>query len=416
MKPIRLIPIVSSIALILASSALVVSLHNQRQFTAQISALQTSISVANNQAVATTITPSTNTTEAQIIQTIANAQDAVVSVIITKDLPILERYYEKQTSPFSNAFPNFGFNGGIPFEFSIPQYRQNGTEEKEVGGGTAFFISTDGLLLTNKHVVSDTEATYTVLLNDGRKLEAKVVAQDPSNDIALLQVEGANFTAIPLTQAEPQLGQSTIAIGNALGEFRNTVSIGVISGLKRSINAGSFNSGYIEHLDSIIQTDAAINQGNSGGPLLDLQGNVVGMNTAIAAGAQNIGFAIPASDLRTAVESYKKNGKILKAFLGIRYIGITKELQEKNKLDYDYGVLIARGETAADLAVVPGSPADKAGLQENDIILEIDNQKLDGTRTLAGIVQKQAPGTTIRLKIVRKGKEQLVDVTLEEQQ
>ena len=203
-----------------------------------------------------------------------------------------------------------------------------------------------------------------MLLNDGTKLAATVATRDPGNDIALLKVNGAGFTALPLAEDEPALGQTVIAIGNALGEFRNTVSRGVISGLKRSISAGSSLGGGTEHLESIIQTDAAINNGNSGGPLLDLAGRVVGMNTAVAAGAQNIGFAIPASDLWRAIESYERHGRIVKTYLGIRYTPITEELREQNDIAEEYGVLIMRGETPDEPAVLPGSPAQEAGLRE----------------------------------------------------
>jgi S1-C subfamily serine protease len=352
--------------------------------------------------------------ESAIVQAIERSQDAVVSVIVTKDLPIIERYYQNGVSPFDNFFGNDPFFN--PFQFRAPQYRQNGTEEQEVGGGTAFFITQDGLLLTNKHVVNDEDATYTVLLNNEQKLEATVVARDPSNDIALLKVDGDNFTSLDLSLESPLLGQTTIAIGNALAEFRNTVSTGVISGLKRSIDARGRLGSPIQHLDSIIQTDAAINQGNSGGPLLNLKGQVIGMNTAVAADAQNIGFAIPSADLQRAIESYQINGKIVKTFLGVRYIPVTKELKEKNNLQYDYGVLVARGEDATDLAVIPGSPADKAGLLENDIILEIDDQKIEGSFFLSKEIQRRSAGESIELLISRKGSEQVLNVTLQQQE
>lgn len=351
--------------------------------------------------------------ESAVVDTVEHVEDAVVSVVITKDLPVIERYFER--APFNDSFERFFSDPFFsPFDLQVPRYRERGTERKEVGGGTAFFISSDGLLLTNKHVVDDEEAEYTVILNDGRKLAAEVVTQHPGTDIALLKVEGKDFPYLKLSEEEPKLGQTVIAIGNALAEFRNTVSVGVISGLSRSITAGSVLGGMTEQLDHIIQTDAAINHGNSGGPLLTLRGEVIGMNTAIAGGAQNIGFAIPASDLRNAVKSYEEHGKIIQAYLGVRYIPITEELKEKNKLSNDYGVLIARGETATDLAVIPGSPADKAGLQENDIILEADGEKLTPEMSLASIVRRKAPGDTLVLKIVSKGKEKDVTVTLEE--
>ena len=351
------------------------------------------------------------TEEAKIIAVVKKAEPAVASVIISKDLPVLEQYFESPfggSDPFSD--PNFPFH----FNFGIPRSRDSGkTEHREVGGGTAFFIGNDGLLMTNKHVAADDQAEYTVLLNDGRKLDAKIVARDPGGDIALLKVEGKDFPALSFTEVKaPALGQTVIAIGNALGEFRNTVSRGVVSGLSRTITAGGGKE--TEKLESIIQTDAAINPGNSGGPLLDTEGDVLGMNTAIAAGGQNIGFAIPAADLRRALESYRKNGRIVRPYLGIRYAPITKELKEKNSLSVDYGVLIVRGETMDDLAVIPGSPADKAGLRENDIILEADGEKLMSDVSLAGIVQRKAPGDTLKLKVLEKGKEKEVTVTLEE--
>ncbi|HAI98681.1 TPA: hypothetical protein DCL30_04070 [Candidatus Peribacteria bacterium] len=351
--------------------------------------------------------------EEAIVQVVQEANPAVVSVIITKELPKMEQYFK--SVPFGNdfGFPNDPFFR--QFNIQVPQYRQNGTEKQEVGGGTAFFVTADGLLMTNKHVVEDETADYTVLLNDGRKLGAKVVARDPVNDIALLQVTGSDFAPLSITQSdELHLGQTAIAIGNALGEFSNTVSVGVVSGLKRSITAGGMLGGSTERLDQIIQTDAAINQGNSGGPLLDSRGEVIGMNTAVASGGQNVGFALPAYELRRVLESYRKNGRIVTPYLGVRYMPITPELKQKNSLSYDYGVLVIHGENADDLAIVPGSPADKAGIEENDIILEADGQKLTSAVSLSNLIRVKAPGDTITLKIVHKGTEKTLTVTLEE--
>jgi len=347
------------------------------------------------------------------MSTIAAAEPAVVSVIVSKDLPVLEQYFEEGL-PFDHFGDFFGEDFFSPFRFRMPRYREKGTEKREVGGGTAFFVRSDGLLMTNKHVVSDEDAEYLALLNDGRKLPAKVVARHPSNDIALLKVEGENFPALSTADEEVKLGQIVIAIGNALGEFRNTVSVGVVSGLKRTITAGSALGGAVEQLESIIQTDAAINQGNSGGPLLNSRGLVVGMNTAIAAGAQNIGFALPAPELKRALQSYAQHGRFIQAFIGVRYVPVTKELQEKNQLKYDYGALVLRGEEPTDLAIVPGSPADKAGIEENDIVLEVDGQKVTLETSLASLIRRKSPGDTITLKILHKGEEKEVKVVLEE--
>lgn len=348
--------------------------------------------------------------ESPIVRTVSQAKDSVVSVIVTKDVPKMERYFE--SLPFSND-PFDGFFG-MPFNFQMPRMRQNGTERREVGGGTAFFVTGDGLLLTNKHVVDDPDAEYTVFLNDGRKLQAKVAGRDPTNDVALLKVEGTGFVPLELAVTdEPILGETVVAIGNALGEFRNTVSVGVISGLRRSIVAGGMGA-QREQLSSIIQTDAAINQGNSGGPLLDLEGKVVGMNTAVAGGAQNIAFAIPAGDLRRSLQSYQTNGRIVRPYLGVRFAPIDEAMKNANKLETDTGVIVVRGEARTELAVVPGSPADKAGLRENDIIVEVDGQVIDSEHPLNALVQRRQPGDRITLTIIRQGKRQNVTVTLDE--
>lgn len=345
---------------------------------------------------------------ASIPHTVAKTEPAVVSVVITKDVPVVERYYEQRGGggdPFNDPFFS-------PFDMMVPRERKLGTQQREVGGGTAFFVSSDGLLMTNKHVVDDPEATYTVFLNDGRKLQAKVVTRDPTNDVALLKVEGKDFPFLNIADREPVLGETVIAIGNALAEFRNTVSVGVVSGLSRSITAGG--NGTQEQLSRIIQTDAAINQGNSGGPLLSADGQVLGMNTAVAGGAQNIAFAIPSADLQRALQSYKQYGKIVRPYLGVRYVYVTDDLKKKNNLSVDHGALVSRGETAQDLAVIPNSPADKAGLRENDIILEMDGQAIDEEHQLATMIQSKLPGDTVKLKILRQGKEQEVTVKLEE--
>lgn len=348
--------------------------------------------------------------EQQVINVVKNSQPSVVSVIISKNMPVLEQVPSRQSIP--GPFGNDPFFQ--QFQFNVPQYVQRGTRKTEIGGGTAFFVSADGLLMTNKHVVSDPAAMYTVLLNDGRKLDATVAATDPTNDIALLRVQGSGFTPLTIASSDTlQLGQTAIAIGNALGEFRNTVSVGVVSGLQRSITAGDV-TGTSEQLDQIIQTDAAINEGNSGGPLLDSSGNVIGMNTAIASGAQNIGFALPAGELRRVLQSFQKNGRIVRPYLGVRYIPITTEVKNAYKLSYDYGVYVSRGQGKGEPAVMPGSPAAKAGVKDGDVILEIDGRKLTQDISLLSLIQAKAPGDIITLKIARGKTEKTVQVTLQE--
>ncbi len=210
-----------------------------------------------------------------------------------------------------------------------------------------------------------------------------------------------------------RVGQTTIAIGNSLGELRNTVSTGVVSGLSRSITAGS-GFGQSEQLNEVIQTDAAINPGNSGGPLLNLSGQVIGVNVAIAQGSQNVGFALPANDIKKVVESVQKTGKITRAYIGIRYTVITPAIQDANNLDVDYGALVIRGDTPQDLAVIPGSPANKVGIIEGDIILEIDGEKIDAENSLAKHIGDMEPGDSVTLKVLSRGEEKTLTVRLEE--
>ncbi|MEK7080953.1 MAG: trypsin-like peptidase domain-containing protein [Patescibacteria group bacterium] len=344
-----------------------------------------------------------------MIDAVKKTNPAVISIIISQQVPKYEAYIDpnQQQNPFGDLFPGFNFN--------IPQYqyRQNGTEKKEIGGGSGFFVSSDGLIVTNKHVVDQKNAEYTVFTNDGKKHIAKVVARDPVLDIALIKIEGSGFPYLALGDSDPlQVGQSVIAIGNALGEFRNTVSVGVISGLARSITAGD-SSGKAEILDHVIQTDAAINPGNSGGPLLNLRGEVIGVNVAIVQGSQNISFALPINSVKGAIESVKKTGKIVRPYLGIRYVTVNAEMKDKNNLTVDYGVLVKAGTTTNELAVVPGSPADKAGIVENDIILEVDGVKLDDKTSLSSIIREKIIGQVINLKILHRGAEKNVLVTLE---
>lgn len=332
--------------------------------------------------------------ESDVVSAVENATPAVVSIIVTKDLPKIRRYYQ------------FSPNNYI--------YRQEGTEKREIGGGTGFIVSTDGFIVTNKHVVSDSEADYTVLMNNEETYEAQVLALDPINDIAVLKIEGNDFPIVELgDSSELKVGQTVIAIGNALGEFTNTVSVGVVSGLSRSLTAQSSRSGQAELL-GVIQTDASINPGNSGGPLLNVAGQVLGINTAIVSNAQNIGFAIPINEAVNTIDSVKKYGKIIRPWLGVRYVQLNETIAESNNLPVDYGALVVRGDERTDLAVMPGSPADKAGLVENDIILEINGEKLEQDNPLYKVLFRYAPGEKVTLTILHRGEEKEVTATLGE--
>lgn len=347
------------------------------------------------------------TQEQMVVDVVKRAQDAVVSVIATKDLPVLEQY---NYDPFQEfGLPQDFWGGGI----QIPQYRQKGTEKREVSSGTGFIVSSDGLVLTNKHVVSTEGAEFTVVMNNEEKYPAVVLAIDPVQDFAVLKIEKKDLPVLELGDSDSiQTGQTVVAIGNALGEFKNTVSVGVVSGLRRTITAEG--GGEPETLEDLIQTDAAINPGNSGGPLFNLAGKVIGINTAMSQGAQSIGFALPINKAKRDLDQVKKAGKITYAFLGVQHILIDADLAKKKNLQVDYGALVVRGATPTDFAVTPGSPADKAGIVENDIILEIDGQKITRTNGLAKVVQSHAPGDTITINILHQGTEKTVKATLVE--
>ena len=344
--------------------------------------------------------------EQAVIKAVENASPVVVSIIISKDVPVIEQC---PYNPFGDLPPDVQQFFGQQFEFSKPC--QKGTRHQDVGGGSGFIISSDGLIATNKHVVLDESADYTVFTNDGKKYGAKVVSRDPISDLAIIKVSVANLSTVKLGDSSNlKLGQTAIAIGNALGEFRNTVSVGVISGLSRKITASGL--GISETIGGLIQTDAAINPGNSGGPLLNLRGEVIGINTAVASGAENIGFAIPINQVKRAILSVKQTGQISTPYLGARYLIITPDLAKKEKLSVDSGALV-RGN-ADGPGVIQDSPADKAGLKAEDIILEVNGEKISIDNPLSAIIQKYSVGDAITLKILRAGKEMNLSAVLEQ--
>lgn len=343
--------------------------------------------------------------ENSVINAVSKARPAVVSIVATKNVSIINTP-NSLFGPWQDLFPQF-----FPQNESL---NQNNTQKREIGSGSGFIISQDGLIVTNRHVVSDATAEYKVMLNNGKEYSAKVLARDPVLDVAFIKIEASGLPYLNLANSDNlQVGQTVIAIGNALGEFQNTVSVGVVSDLERSIVAGN-NFGEREYLDKVIQTDAAINPGNSGGPLLDLRGDVVGINVAVVEGSSSIGFSLPINSVKSAIDSVKSIGKIVRPYLGIRYIPITAELKTKNNLSVDYGILVQKGQTATDLAVIPGSPADKAGIKENDIILEIDGQKIDQKQSFVNLIRSKNIGDTIRVKILSQGVEKTLLIKLDQ--
>lgn len=334
------------------------------------------------------------THEEQIIKTVEKALPAVVSIIVAKDLASLE----------AQGFPFFGMPeemfGGESEEDIIERLPTTDSGKIRIGGGSGFIVESNGIVLTNKHVVIDKDAEYTVVTPDEEKYPAHVVARDPINDVAILKIEAEGMPTISLGDSRKiVLGQSVIAVGNALGEFKNTVSVGIVSGLSRFISAVTDMQGHTERLRGLIQTDAAINPGNSGGPLVNLKGEVIGINSAVVFGAQNIGFAIPINKAKEDLEDIKKYGHIHKPFLGVRYMPLSKPLQKKFNLATDYGCLILREKGGR--GVVRGSAGDLAGLKEADIILEANGMRLDEKNSLEDILDKMKIGDEMKLKVLR---------------
>ncbi|KKT65694.1 MAG: Protease Do, partial [Candidatus Woesebacteria bacterium GW2011_GWA2_44_33] len=290
-----------------------------------------------------------------------------------------------------------------PFGGGISQRIEGGTPQDI---GTGFVVSEDGLVVTNKHVVSVANASYKVITKDGQEYEATQISRDPSNDIAIIKIDASGLKPAPLGDSSNlKVGQFVVAIGTALGEFRHTVTTGVISGLGRGITAGSSFEGYVERLDDVIQTDAAINPGNSGGPLVNSAGQVIGINVAVAQGAQNIGFSIPINVVKEALSQFKQTGKFpAKPYLGVQYQMISQQAAVLNNVP----------QGAYVVSVIAGSPAESAGMKVNDIIKKFDGQELTEEDTLADAIKKKSPGEAIELEIWRDGETLKLTVTLSE--
>lgn len=296
-----------------------------------------------------------------------------------------------------------------PFSIFGMQFpSQNGTPQAQTVG-SGFVVDAHGLIVTNKHVVSDTAETYQVITSNNKKYDVKQVYRDPLNDIAILKIDPAQNAGQELTpvamgdSSHLQVGQFVVAIGTALGEFRNTVTTGVISGLGRGIQAGDPYQGYVENLNNVIQTSAAINPGNSGGPLVDSNGEVIGINTAVAQGGQNIGFALPINVVKDSLNNFNQTGAFNRPYMGVAYKTITKDVALLNNVP----------EGAYVQEVVSGSPADKAGLQVGDIIVKLDGTRVgQGKEELATLISKKKVGQTITVTIWRSGGTQDVPVML----
>ena len=292
---------------------------------------------------------------------------------------------------------------------------------EEASAGTGVIISEDGVIITNRHVVPAGTSSVSITLSDGTSLDNVEVigrtSDQDSLDIAFLKVKdakGKKLVAAKLgDSSKVQVGDKVIAIGNALGQFQNTVTSGILSGFGRSVRAGDRSGANSETLQNLFQTDASINEGNSGGPLVNINGEVIGINTAIAGGsAENIGFAIPIDDVKGLVKSVLTKGKLERPYLGVRYVSLTDDYAYEFNLSVKRGAYIIPARPGQQ-SILPDSPAAKAGLKEKDIIIEINGEKIDENHSLPSIIGKRSVGDEVTLKVIRDGKEQTIRATLE---
>ncbi|KKR31877.1 MAG: Protease Do [Candidatus Gottesmanbacteria bacterium GW2011_GWC2_39_8] len=334
--------------------------------------------------------------ESVIIDVVDKVSPSVVTVGIVRS----SRSLGGGSFNFGPFFDPFGiFGGPMQPNESIPKTEQD--------IGTGFIVSEDGLVVTNKHVVSDNRSKYKVIAKDGKTYEAEKIYRDPINDIAVIKINANGLKPVSLGDSNNlKVGQLAIAIGTALGEFRNTVTVGVVSGLGRGITAGSPFEGSAERLDNVIQTDAAINPGNSGGPLLNSSSQVIGINTAVSSEGQNIGFAIPINIVKDALSEFEKSGgKFSRPYLGVRYKMVTRDLAIVNEVP----------EGAYVQEVVSGSPAEKAGIQVQDIITKISGKRINEQNGgLAKVISGEKVGNKVSVEIWRDGQTKTLSVTIGE--
>ncbi len=330
-------------------------------------------------------------TQGQVISSIAkNVGSSVVSVNMTTSVSSQSRYFGAQSS-------------------------------EQEGAGTGIILTEDGLIVTNRHVVPKGTTKVSVTLDDGTELDDVTVvgrtSQSDSLDIAFIKINDLKGKKLkPATlgdSSKVQVGDPVIAIGNALGQFQNTVTSGILSGYGRSVQASGSDGTSVENLEDLFQTDAAINEGNSGGPLVNIDGQVIGINTAIAGDAQSIGFAIPMNDVIGLINSVKQTGKLQRPYMGVVYIPLTSDLAKQYGLSVTRGAYVAPANVTGTDPIVAGSPAEKAGLKSGDIITKLNDTTIDQSNSLSGLINKHKVGDKVTLTILRDGKESKVTVTLD---
>lgn len=323
------------------------------------------------------------TEESVVISTVDKVGPSVVTIVETPTEPRVQNE--------NNPFYIFGFEDAP---------RSN--EPQSIGSG--FVVSSDGLIVTNKHVVSDRGVKYSILTNKDKKYDVEKIYRDPLNDIAILKVNTTELKPVEMGDSSNlKVGQFVIAIGSALGEFRNSVTTGVISGLGRGITAGSAFEGFAEKLDNVIQTDAAINPGNSGGPLLNSSSQVIGVNTAVSAEGQNIGFALPINVIKQSLDNFNKTGQFNRPFIGVSYVVLSPDVASVNELVA--GAYIDN--------VVAESPAEKAGLKKGDVIVSVNDKKIEKDKfELSAAISENKIGDIVTLKVWNDGETRDVKVTL----
>ena len=327
-------------------------------------------------------------------KTVVDVAEQTAASVVTVEVKQQQRQMNSFDIPFG-------------FGFSLPVPRRQTTQPQEIKQdiGSGFVIDGSGLVVTNKHVVSDPDAEYLIVDKSDKEYKVSKIYRDPANDLAILKVEGLSAPAMSLGNSDSlKVGQQVIAIGTALGEFRHTVTTGVVSGLGRGIEAGDMFGSSSEALENVIQTDAAINPGNSGGPLLDGNGQVIGVNVAMSAQGQNIGFALPINLIKASLDNFNKTGQFDRPLLGVSVRVITQQAALVNEVPQ--GVLVSE--------VVAGSSAEAAGIKAGDIISDFDGKSLKDN-DLSKLVNQKKIGDRVKVKIWRDGAAKELDVTLKGQ-